>query len=92
MRVEQVTGPDAHYGEGPVWDGLRWVDMLAGDLLSLDPTGTVQRWHVGSVAAAMRPRRGGGWCSDSNAASRSSTAGESRYAGSASFGLIRVCA
>lgn len=64
MRVEQITGPDAHHGEGPVWHdswgGLRWVDMLAGDVLSLDPDGTVQRWHVGSVAAAMRPRTTGG--------------------------------
>jgi sugar lactone lactonase YvrE len=43
------------------WGGLRWVDMLAGDVLSLDDAGGVQRRGVGSpVAAALRPRRGGG--------------------------------
>ena len=64
MRAEQVTGAVAFHGEGPVWSeswgGLRWVDMLAGDALSLDHNGTVHRTHVGDVAAAMRPRRGGG--------------------------------
>ena len=64
MRAEQVTGPVAHHAEGPVWSpswgGLRWVDMLAGDILSLDGDGTVRRRHVGDVAAAVRPRRDGG--------------------------------
>jgi sugar lactone lactonase YvrE len=64
VRAEAVTGPVAFHGEGPVWwdgwGGLRWVDLLAGDVLSLDNDGTVGRRHVGSVAAAMRPRREGG--------------------------------
>ncbi len=64
MRVEQVTDPVAYHGEGPVWSprwgGLRWVDMLAGDLLLLNADGGVVRRHVGSVVAAVRPRRGGG--------------------------------
>lgn len=64
MRVEQITDPIAHHAEGPVWSerwgGLRWVDMLAGDVLSLAADGTVHRRHVGSVAAVMRPRREGG--------------------------------
>jgi sugar lactone lactonase YvrE len=64
MRAEQVTDSVAHHGEGPVWSerwgGLRWVDMLAGDVLSLAPDGTVERRHASSVAAALRPRRGGG--------------------------------
>jgi sugar lactone lactonase YvrE len=64
MDVEQVTGPVVHHGEGPVWyagwGGLRYVDMLAGDVMSLSPDGSVERRHVGSVAAAVRPRRGGG--------------------------------
>ncbi len=64
MRAEQVTDPVAYHGEGPVWSerwgGLRWVDMLAGDVLSLRPDGTVERRHVGTVAAALRPRRRGG--------------------------------
>lgn len=64
-HAEQITDPLAHHGEGPVWHpdwpGLRWVDMLAGDVLTLDAaTGAVTRSHVGSVAAALRPCRGGG--------------------------------
>ena len=64
MRVEQVTDPVAYHGEGPVWSphwgGLRWLDMLAGDVLSLSDDGTMGRRHVGSVVAAVRPRRDGG--------------------------------
>jgi sugar lactone lactonase YvrE len=64
MRAEQVTDPVAYHGEGPVWSdrwgGLRWVDMLAGDVLSLGADGTINRRHVDSVAAAIRPRRVGG--------------------------------
>ena len=64
MHVEQVTGPVAYHGEGPVWSerwgGLRFVDMLAGDVLSLEPDGSVGRHHVAEIAAAVRPRRGGG--------------------------------
>jgi len=64
MRAERVTDRVAFHGEGPVWSeswgGLRWVDMLAGDVLSMDADGTVGRSHVGRVAAALRPRRGGG--------------------------------
>jgi sugar lactone lactonase YvrE len=63
-EVEQVTGVVAYHGEGPVWSprwgGLRWVDMLAGDILSLRSDGMIERRHVGEVAAALRPRRGGG--------------------------------
>ncbi len=60
--VETFTEPIAHHGEGPVWDvrsgALHWVDMLAGDVLHVDPgTGNVVRAHVGTVAAALRPRR-----------------------------------
>ena len=65
--VEQLTGPVAFHAEGPVWSpswgGLRWVDMFAGDVLStsLDGSdGAIGRRHVGAIAAALRPRRGGG--------------------------------
>jgi sugar lactone lactonase YvrE len=34
--------------------------MLAGDVLSLAADGTIDRRHVGSVAAVLRPRRRGG--------------------------------
>ncbi|KPM53601.1 gluconolactonase [Frankia sp. R43] len=66
---EQITDPVAFHGEGPVWStawcadwgGLRCVDLLAGDVLAVDPTtGAVRRDHVGAVAAALRPRRTGG--------------------------------
>ncbi|HSY16451.1 MAG TPA: SMP-30/gluconolactonase/LRE family protein [Jatrophihabitantaceae bacterium] len=64
--ADQVTGRVTHHGEGPVWDAslgrLHFVDMMAGDLLTLDPDGgpTVERLHVGEVAAVWRPRIGGG--------------------------------
>lgn len=63
-RADQLTDPVAEHGEGPVWSrtwgGLRWVDMLAGDVLTLDAPGNVARTHVGSIAAALRPRARGG--------------------------------
>ncbi|MCK9930212.1 SMP-30/gluconolactonase/LRE family protein [Frankia sp. Mgl5] len=64
-RPEQITDPVAFHGEGPVWSpdwgGLRCVDLLAGDVLAVDTTsGAVRRDHVGAVAAALRPRAGGG--------------------------------
>lgn len=63
---EQITDPIAYHAEGPVWSpvwgGLRYVDMLAGDLLTLRPDGNVDRMHVGSsVAAFVRPRTNGGY-------------------------------
>ncbi|MDR7304124.1 SMP-30/gluconolactonase/LRE family protein [Haloactinomyces albus] len=63
--AEQITEPCAHHGEGPVWhadwSGLRWVDMLAGDVLTRDSdSGLVRRRHVGTAVAALRPRIGGG--------------------------------
>lgn len=64
MQAEQFTDPLAYHGEGPVWaeswGGLRWVDMLAGDVLLTDEAGATSRRHVGSVAAALRPRADGG--------------------------------
>lgn len=64
MRAEQVTDPIAFHAEGPVWStswgGLRWVDMLAGDVLQLHEDGSVDRRHIDTVVAALRPRAGGG--------------------------------
>ena len=64
IPVENVTGPLAFHAEGPVWSaqwgGLRWVDMFAGDLLTLADDG-VHRRHVGTVAAFLRPRLDGGF-------------------------------
>lgn len=60
--AEQVTDPISAHGEGPVWHpgwgGLRWVDMLVGDVLTLGDT--VTRRNFGRVAAVMRPRTAGG--------------------------------
>lgn len=73
LTATRVTGPLCYHGEGPVWSpawgGLRWVDMLAGDLLTLRADGSVDRLHVGTVegrdwkpvAAFCRPRTGGGY-------------------------------
>ena len=60
-----LTEACCEHGEGPVWDGrsgrLALVDMLRGDVLFAGQDGTVIRRHVGSVAAALRPRASGGW-------------------------------
>ena len=64
-RAEQVTDRCAYHGEGPFWDGrasrLRFVDMLAGDVVTLLPTGTVTRRHIDDVAAVIRGRKEGGY-------------------------------
>jgi sugar lactone lactonase YvrE len=69
-EAEQFTEPVAFHAEGPVWSpswgGLRWVDMFAGDVLSMSfdsaagGSGAITRRHVGAIAAVLRPRRGGG--------------------------------
>ncbi|MBL7502116.1 SMP-30/gluconolactonase/LRE family protein [Frankia sp. CNm7] len=63
--VSQVTDVAAFHGEGPVWvpgwGGLHLVDMLVGDVLAVDvASGAVARYHVGTVAAVVRPRTNGG--------------------------------
>lgn len=66
-RAEQITESITYHGEGAVWHdgwgGLRFVDMMEGDVLSLDETtGQVTRLHVDSpVAALVRPRTSGGF-------------------------------
>lgn len=65
MRAEQLTDPICYHAEGPVWspdwEGVRWVDMLAGDVLQLDRHQAVARRHIGPIACVVRPRRDGGW-------------------------------
>lgn len=65
VTAEQVTDAITYHGEGPCWwpgwGGLRWVDLLAGDLLTLRADGGADRLHVGDVAAFVRPRRSGGY-------------------------------
>ena len=64
LTARPVTAALAEHGEGPVWHpsfaGVRWVDMHAGDILELRGPDDVTRTHVGTVAAAFRPRRNGG--------------------------------
>lgn len=64
-NVEQLTDVVTFHGEGPVWSlewgGLRFVDMLAGGVLTLRDDGEVDRITVGKVAAMVRPRAGGGY-------------------------------
>ena len=64
MRAERITDQVSYHGEGPVWwprwQQLRFVDMFAGDVLTLAGD-QVQRTPVGSpIAAVLRPRMGGG--------------------------------
>jgi sugar lactone lactonase YvrE len=65
VRAEPVTGPLTYHGEGPVWDDrtstLLWVDMLAGDVLSMTRDQPVDRRHVSDVAACVVPRAIGGY-------------------------------
>ena len=69
MKAEQLTGPDAEHGEGPVWspswggpsrNELRWVDTFDGVLLALSGDGTVTRRQLDRAIGALRPRAGGG--------------------------------
>lgn len=65
MAAEQFTASLAEHGEGPVWlvgvEQLGFVDMLAGDILTVDAEGVlVERRAVGTIAAAFRPRVTGG--------------------------------
>lgn len=64
MRADRVTDRVSFHGEGPVWwdrwQQLRFVDMFAGDVLTLDGD-RVRRNPVGSsIAAVICPRMGGG--------------------------------
>lgn len=62
--AEQITDVFVTHGEGPLWrpdEGLLILDMLAGALVTIDlETGSAVRRVVGEVAAAVRPRAGGG--------------------------------
>lgn len=65
MKFEQITDAIANHGEGPVWwaatSEMRFLDMLAGEVIALDQAGNTRRLTVGAqVAACLRPRVGGG--------------------------------
>lgn len=65
IAVENISGPVAYHGEGPVWSdswgGVRWMDATRGDVLTLKPGG-IKRLHIDdSYLAFMRPQQGGGY-------------------------------
>lgn len=65
MRPERITDVVAHHAESPVWwprlGVLRFVDLYAGAILTLESDGSVSEVSVGSrVAACLRPRDRGG--------------------------------
>lgn len=62
---QRVTDSLAYHGEGPVWwaatGQLRFVDMLAGQVIAVNPDGSHARLDTGAdVVACLRPRAGGG--------------------------------
>jgi len=65
VSVDQLTEPCTFHGEGPYWDHrggrLLFVDMLAGSVVALSPSGDLTRSTAGSVAAVVRARRDGGF-------------------------------
>lgn len=66
MRAEPVTMDTAgvYHGEGAFWDaatgGIRFVDMLRGDVLTWDGA-ALRRTHVSDVTAVIRARAEGGY-------------------------------
>jgi sugar lactone lactonase YvrE len=62
--ADQFTEVCTVHGEGAVWSslwgGLKVLDMLAGDVLTVHMDGSVARQHLGNVAACVRPRTAGG--------------------------------
>lgn len=64
MRAEQLTPVITGHGEGAGWhpyEGVfKVVDLLAGDLVSVDVGGATERTHLGPVVACWRPTRSGG--------------------------------
>ncbi|MDN5688346.1 MAG: SMP-30/gluconolactonase/LRE family protein [Brachybacterium sp.] len=74
MHADRLTDSICHHAEGPYWSdswgGLRWVDMLAGDIMQLEAAGaltqlggarTAHRITTPSpVVACVRPALGGG--------------------------------
>lgn len=67
MRTaERLTNPVAYHGEGPFWDArtgrLFCMDVLAGEIVAVDPFGGLSRYKVPSrVATVIRRRAFGGY-------------------------------
>lgn len=70
MYADRLTDSICYHAEGPhwsdtwatdTWSGLRWVDMLAGDIMHLCEDGTARRIATPSpVVACVRPSVSGG--------------------------------
>lgn len=65
MHADRITDSISYHAEGPYWSdswgGLRWVDMLAGDIMVLGEGGETSRIRTPSpVVACVRPATGGG--------------------------------
>lgn len=60
MQAERITDVICYHMEGPCWwpdwGGLRFVDMLAGEVVQLDRDGRLTRRRFGRIAACVRPR------------------------------------
>jgi sugar lactone lactonase YvrE len=64
--AERVTVPVAYHGEGPFWDAftgrIMCMDVLAGEIVAVDPVGRLSRYTVPSrVATTIRRRASGGF-------------------------------
>lgn len=65
VHAERITDSICLHAEGPYWSdtwgGLRWVDMLAGDIMQLGADDTISRLPTPSpVVACVRPASSGG--------------------------------
>jgi len=62
--VQESADAGVFHGEGAFWDPvasrLRFVDMLAGDVMTIEPEG-ISRRHLDDVVALIRARRDGGY-------------------------------
>lgn len=64
--AERVTAPVTYHGEGPYWDAptgrILCMDVLAGEVVAIDPRGGLSRRKVPSrVATVIRRRTSGGF-------------------------------
>ena len=65
MHADRITDSICYHAEGPhwsdTWGGLRWVDMLAGDIMRLAADSSASRLRTPSpVVACVRPSADGG--------------------------------
>jgi len=66
IRAEKLTAAVCYHGESPFWDAetgrILFMDVFAGAILSIDPSGVLTRHQTPSpVATVMRRRKAGGF-------------------------------